>query len=93
VNGVVYEHGAPSVPDPQSCNTCTCDDGIVTSCTEIGCPIVCEEGTAFGRDCAKCGPADECEIVRSGCLPECETDADCESNLWCAEGVCGNLCG
>lgn len=35
--GVVYQEGA-SVPDPNSCNTCTCIDGEVTQCTEINCP-------------------------------------------------------
>jgi hypothetical protein len=38
VNGRVYANGDGGVPAPDGCNTCTCVDGEVTSCTEIACP-------------------------------------------------------
>jgi hypothetical protein len=34
----VYEDGDTGVPAPDGCNTCTCDDGRLTSCTERACP-------------------------------------------------------
>ncbi len=39
VRGQLYLDGA-SVPDPNSCNTCRCEQGVVSSCTEINCPIL-----------------------------------------------------
>jgi hypothetical protein len=43
--GIVYPHGARNIPDPTSCNTCSCDNGQLI-CTEIGCPIDCPEDEA-----------------------------------------------
>ncbi|HEX2873436.1 MAG TPA: hypothetical protein VHP33_19390 [Polyangiaceae bacterium] len=89
VNGVVYESGTGGIADPVSCNTCACDDGRL-SCTEIGCPVPCPSGTAFGTQCAHCGPTDACAIVEHACLPTC-SDA-CEQGV-CIEGVCRTVCG
>jgi hypothetical protein len=88
-NGVVYESGVSGIPDPGSCNECTCEDGQLI-CTEIGCPKECPPDSAYGRQCAKCGPRDDCEVVEYGCLPVCEET--CQGGA-CVEGVCKNLCG
>lgn len=94
VNGVVYPDGATNVPDPGSCNTCSCADGVVTHCTEINCPVECEDGTALGSECAECGPTDACLTVRTGCLPTCESHEDCASSGGvCLDGLCKNACG
>ena len=93
VEGVVYPSGSDGVGDPLSCNTCACEDGALTTCTEIGCPEPCPEGTTYGTSCVECGPVDQCEVVRIGCLPSCEDDDDCSSGGACHEGVCRTLCG
>ncbi len=49
VRGVVYENGS-SVPDPDSCNQCSCVDGVITACTEIACPLIVIEPCPAGRD-------------------------------------------
>lgn len=93
VGGVVYPHGSTNVPDPGSCNTCTCSAGEVTGCTKIYCPIECEEGSIYGTDCTDCGPVDECLTVRTGCLPACQTEGGCEeSGGYCIDGACRNIC-
>lgn len=94
VGGQVYASGTGGIDDPQSCNTCTCDDGTL-ACTEIGCPEPCADGTAYGTSCSQCGPTDACEVVRHACLPTCDTSSDCElGELWfCGDGVCRNVCG
>lgn len=95
VDGVVYPDGATDVPDPGSCNTCSCVDGEVTVCTEINCPVDCEEGFTLGTECAECGPTDACLSIHTGCLPVCETQDDCASSggFCSSEGVCASLCG
>src|SRR5690606_9921184 len=93
VEGADYPHGA-TVPDPYSCNTCTCNDGVVDACTEIGCADACPDGTAPGTQCASCGPVDQCLVRETGCLPACDAQADCDATGGlCIEGVCRNLCG
>ena len=89
VEGLVYPHGATGVPDPTSCNKCTCSDGEL-SCTEINCPTPCPAEHVLSRQCALCGPADECLIVEHACLPTCTADTD---SCACVDGVCRNLCG
>ncbi len=95
VDDIVYPDGANYVPDPASCNTCSCDDGEVTGCTEMDCPKECEDGTALGSDCAECGPVDNCVTVRTTCLPTCETEDDCSQAGAgaCIDGLCKNFCG
>jgi hypothetical protein len=39
VRGVAYASGS-TAPDPNSCNTCTCEDGALSTCTEAYCPIL-----------------------------------------------------
>ncbi len=95
VDGQVHASGATGIGDPQSCNTCTCDDGTLV-CTEINCPEPCPSGTAYGTSCSQCGPTDACEVVRHACLPTCAMSSDCEdlTDLWfCGAGVCRNVCG
>jgi hypothetical protein len=52
VNGVTYENGASNVPDPASCNCCSCVDGRVTHCTSEQCalPAPCDFGVAHYQD-------------------------------------------
>ncbi len=92
VNGITYPDGADGVPDPYSCNSCSCDDGTVGICTEAYCPDECPDDTAPGTECVSCGPADECQSVHTGCLPTCTSADDCDSGI-CDEGVCRNVCG
>lgn len=94
VNGVTYPDGSTNVPDPTSCNTCSCDDGQITSCTDIACPTACAEGTILSTECAQCGPTDACQSVRTACLPTCVEQANCaESSGVCIDGACRDLCG
>jgi hypothetical protein len=94
VNGVIYPDGANDVPDPMSCNTCSCENGQVTACTEINCPSSCEDGMIFGTECAECGPGDGCVTTRSGCFPACETQEECSAMGagFCLDGQCRNIC-
>jgi hypothetical protein len=91
VGGVVYPNGATEIPDPTSCNTCTCEDGGLV-CTEIHCPVDCPEATQLGTSCAQCGPADDCEVLETDCLPSCSDSEPCDAGT-CHEGVCAQLCG
>jgi hypothetical protein len=94
VHGITYPHGSGRVPDPASCNTCSCEDGVVGGCTEIGCSEECPAGQDYAFECAKCGPVDECLSVRSGCFDVCEDQDDCEeSGGQCLGGFCRNFCG
>jgi hypothetical protein len=93
VEGVLYPSGSSDIGDPVSCNTCSCDDGMLTLCTEIGCPEECPAGTSYGVDCARCGPVDNCEIVRTDCLQACETPEDCAEGGDCVDDVCLSRCG
>jgi len=95
VDGDVYPSGSTGVPDPASCNTCSCDDGLVTACTEIACPEPCPQGSVLATSCASCGPTDACEVVEYGCRPECEQGGDECTTLGglCLDGVCRSVCG
>jgi Kunitz/Bovine pancreatic trypsin inhibitor domain/von Willebrand factor type C domain len=94
VGGKVYPSGTGGIADPFSCNECTCNDGAL-GCTKIACPKDCPAGTTPGKSCSQCGPADGCEVVRTGCLPECDSQADCQGTGLgqCFDGVCRILCG
>jgi hypothetical protein len=87
--GVVYPSGAAGIPDPSSCNKCSCEDGQLF-CTEIGCPIECPPGTRHGTQCAQCGPTDACQVVEHACLPTC---TDTCMNGFCSNGICRQICG
>lgn len=89
VGGVIYKSGASGIPDPVSCNQCQCEDGQL-GCTEIGCSVACPKDTAYGTQCAQCGPTDACEIVEHGCLPTC--DDTCEQGV-CIDHICKTVCG
>lgn len=95
VEGHVYPSGATRVEDPRSCNHCSCLDGQLASCTEVACPEPCPDGTAYGTSCLQCGPADGCDVVRSGCLPKCDDNTDCATHGGgqCVGDVCRMICG
>ncbi len=89
----VFLHGATNVPDLTSCNTCTCQDGEITSCTEINCPSPCAAGKVAGKRCSACGPASAtCESVKHACLQACEDSVDCQPGSQCIDGACIILC-
>jgi len=91
VDGRIYADGEDGIPDPVSCNQCTCQDGQLL-CTEIACPEPCPEGNGYGTECSQCGPADECLVVRHACFPSCVDE--CEGGRACSNGVCvTGLCG
>jgi hypothetical protein len=94
VGGTVYPSGTDGIDDPQSCNTCSCDEGQLI-CTDIACPEPCPAGTVYATSCSACGPVDNCERVRHDCLPTCETSADCTGDAppFCFDGICRVLCG
>lgn len=93
VDGFVFPDGATQIPLPGDCNRCSCDDGMITFCTGIACPIVeCSSGSVPGIECIKCGPADTCEEFGSDCLQACSSTSPCEVGV-CEEGVCRKPCG
>jgi len=94
VEGQRYADGE-RVPDPYSCNTCFCEDGQVSVCTEIGCADPCPTGTTPGTSCAECGPTDACESVETTCLRSCSSNGDCTdpAHSLCLGGQCRNACG
>ena len=94
VDGKTFPSGTGGITDPFSCNECSCSDGQL-GCTKIACPKPCPAGTAPGKSCSRCGPADGCEVLRTGCLPECDSDADCQGTGLgqCLDGACRILCG
>jgi hypothetical protein len=94
VDGTIYPSGTNGIDDPRSCNTCLCSQGQL-ACTDIACDEPCPSGTEYAVSCSQCGPADGCEILRSGCLPTCETNEDCTGDAppFCFDGICRNICG
>jgi Kunitz/Bovine pancreatic trypsin inhibitor domain/von Willebrand factor type C domain len=94
VGDVVYPSGASGIPDPHSCNTCTCLDGEL-GCTKVGCPSECPPNSVPDRGCASCGPTDACEVVEHGCFAVCTDSASCLSSGHgqCLAGVCKDVCG
>jgi hypothetical protein len=91
VDGVLHLHGEDGFGDPVSCNTCSCSDGALV-CTDIACDEPCPSGQTYAIDCAQCGPVDNCEVVRTGCVPSCDGDADCDQGS-CQDGACVTRCG
>jgi len=91
VDGRTYADGDDNIPDPVSCNSCTCSDGEL-ACTKINCPEPCADGTALGTQCAECGPTDACQVVEHACFPTCVDT--CGGEGFCLAGVCiSSLCG
>jgi hypothetical protein len=92
--GRFYPHGFKNVPDPESCNTCQCDNGQLTNCTEANCPEPCPTGLVLGQACAQCGLGGGCTSMETTCLSTCVGDADGECDEGypnCFEGLCRNL--
>ena len=48
VLGRTYSSGSTYVPDPHSCNICSCEDGTLV-CTDESCPTECPPNGAPGR--------------------------------------------
>lgn len=90
VDGVVYPSGSSDVPDPFSCNTCSCENGELTGCSENDCPSECPPNSVQGTQCAQCGADDGCEVVDHACLPVCNDTCDEGA---CVDGVCKSFCG
>ena len=90
VDGQVYASGTANVPDPVSCNTCTCIDGYLECSDGAYCPEECPPDTVYDTQCAQCGAGDGCEVIEHACLPTC-TDS-CQEGV-CIQGVCKSLCG
>lgn len=92
VDGTTYPSGSTGVPDPTSCNTCACEQGVLAACTELACPEPCPAGFARGTACVSCGPVDECLEVETGCFRTCSGPNDCPEPAapFCASnaGVC-----
>lgn len=88
VDGIIYPHGSSGVPDLRSCNTCGCDNGELTGCSEDDCPTPCPDGSLSASECVACGPADECLTVRHTCLPACGPADECPGGGWCNSGIC-----
>ncbi len=79
-------HDGEAVPDPYStCNTCRCEAGKVTGCTEIACDAPCAEGTEPQARCRECGQAGGCTIIETGCFEPC--DQTCTLGF-CLDGLC-----
>lgn len=89
VGGKIYPSGAGGIPDPTSCNECSCYNGQL-ACTEVNCPIACPPNSVPSTQCAACGPTDGCDVVEFGCLPVCTSS--CASGA-CVNGVCRSICG
>lgn len=85
VDGSVYADGASSLPDPTSCNTCTCRDGEL-SCTNLDCPEPCPKDTKLAKSCAQCGSRLDCDVVEHACQPTCSDT--CSSGATCVDGAC-----
>jgi hypothetical protein len=94
VSGITYPDGWSPVPDPTSCNSCSCSAGQLDGCSEADCPEPCPGDTVRATDCAACAPNDACEVVRTDCLPACDNQEDCAaSGGFCSDGACRQLCG
>ena len=89
-----YPSGDTTFPDPTSCNTCSCDDGEVTACTDIACPTPCPDGFIASTDCGECSQLSMgCSIPRTACLPECMAGNTCgDGSGSCVDGACKVLC-
>lgn len=85
VDGVIYPDGAVNIPDPTSCNTCTCNAGTLACNTDMKCPRPCPTGSKLAMGCAQCGPTDACEVVETSCRPTCT--GSCPNGL-CIDGAC-----
>jgi hypothetical protein len=87
--------GAVGIRDPFSCNKCVCQQDGTLACDEADCPKPCSAGMAPGTSCARCGFNELCDVLRTECLPVCESDLDCGGTPGgrCLDGVCKRVCG
>lgn len=106
VGGQIYTDGASNVPDPFSCNTCTCQDGEITGCTEMACPNPPGPVGTRCRDDADCLSGLTCYKQLAGERPVCTATCDsttggvsCPPESECVHGlpyfdggIAGNFC-
>jgi hypothetical protein len=83
----IYASGAKHVPDPYSCNTCSCDDGKITGCTEINCPKPCPDNSMPALGCLSC-VNDDCELGHYACFTSIYVD--CNDSGCFAQSACGD---
>jgi hypothetical protein len=95
MSGSALEPGTSGIKDPFSCNECTCQEDGTLSCGTMDCGFPCSAGMAQGTTCDDCGYNTNCDRLRTGCLPRCDTAADCGGTAdgVCADGVCKRVCG
>jgi hypothetical protein len=93
--GLPASPGDTGIKDPFSCNTCTCQPDGTLLCGSEDCPVPCSRGLAPGTTCDSCGYNENCDVLRTACLPSCETTADCAGTPLgvCSSGVCKRVCG
>jgi len=89
------EPGTSGIRDPFSCNDCVCQLDGTLACDEASCPRPCSAGMLPGVTCDSCGFNRDCDLLRTACLPACETSADCRGTFQgvCRDGVCKRVCG
>jgi hypothetical protein len=83
----IYASGAQNVPDPYSCNTCSCIDGVITNCTEIGCPKACPDNSMPALGCLDCVEGD-CRLSHYACFTSIYVD--CNEYGCFAQSACGD---
>jgi hypothetical protein len=95
LEGKVVADQGDVVPDPFSCNSCVCQRDGTLRCDTAACPRPCSAGMRPGVTCDVCGYNENCDQLRTACLPECDTSADCGGTIdgVCLDGVCKRTCG
>jgi hypothetical protein len=51
-------------------------------------PRSCPAGRRPETICLACGAAGGCQDEQTVCVKGCSSNADCDGNLWCYDGVC-----
>jgi Pacifastin inhibitor (LCMII) len=89
VGGAIYPDGSQGIPDPVSCNSCTCTAGELT-CSQRDCELPCPAGTQLAKSCAQCDANDACVVVEHACRATCTSS--CAAGV-CVDGACVDICG
>jgi hypothetical protein len=82
----IWASGAKRVPDPFSCNTCSCDDGKL-NCTERDCPKACPDRSMPALGCLDCVDND-CHLAHYDCFTSIYVD--CHDGGCFAQSACGD---
>jgi len=88
--GVTYGDGVSSIPDPTSCNRCSCYDGHLNCSDAEDCAKPCAAGLIRAESCREC-VAGTCVVVDTGCYPACTDDGSCAEGS-CQAGACVTPC-